>query len=180
VRFLDLWLKPTDRAFEWGSGRSTLWIAKRVHSIISVEHNAAWFKRVRSRATMLGLENVKLLLRGQDGSGDRTQDYVSAIDEVDQRLDLVIVDGIHRDVCALAALRQLKPSGLLLIDNVNWYLPSPSRSPSSRSEGDGPESPAWKEFGQKVAGWRLIWTTNGVCDTGIWVKPLGIQGDRTR
>lgn len=171
VRFLDLWLKPTDVVFEWGSGRSTLWIARRVRRIASVEHDPAWFGRVRSKASRQNLDNIELKLYpdGQDSPGEAR--YVSAIHEVSDNFDLVVVDGLARDQCALAAIPKLNAGGLLLIDNGNWYLPSSSRAPCSCSPGSGPASPQWTQFACQVSAWRVIWTTNGVTDTVIWVKP---------
>ena len=34
-----------------------------------------------------------------------------------------------------------------------------------------PATAGWAEFLDKVAAWRCIWTTNGVWDTVIWIKP---------
>jgi predicted O-methyltransferase YrrM len=171
VRFLDLWLKPTDTVFEWGAGRSTLWIARRVRQITSVEHDPAWFARVKSRAARQNLHNIELKFY-PDGQASLSEPaYVAAINQVRDQFDLVVVDGLRREQCALAAIPKLKADGILLLDNANWYLPSATRSPASRSLNDGPASVAWAEFAQQVSGWRVIWTTNGVTDTAMWVKP---------
>jgi hypothetical protein len=98
--------------------------------------------------------------------------YVSSIAEVVGPFDLIIVDDLYRDHCALSAIEYLRPGGLLLIDNINWYLPSRSVSPVSRRQEDGPASPLWAEFSDRVQAWRQIWTSNGVTDTAIWVKPF--------
>lgn len=101
--------------------------------------------------------------------------YVRIIDEVsDESLDFVLVDGLARSWCALAAIPKLRPGGLLVIDNANWYLPGPypSRSPNSRNEL-GPAGPEWFEVSYALARWRCIWTSNGVTDTAMWVKPAG-------
>lgn len=39
---LNTYLKPTDYGFELGSGRSTLWLARRLGSLTSIEHNPKW------------------------------------------------------------------------------------------------------------------------------------------
>lgn len=172
VRFLELWLQPTDIVFEWGSGRSTLWLARRVKRITSLETDPAWFRTVQARAKSQNLQNIELKLCRNSESNPGDCDYVSAIAETGEDFDLVIVDGpTKRDLCALAALAHLKPSGLLLVDNANWYLPSHSRSPSSRSARDGPASAEWAQFAHEVSGWRLLCTTDGVWDTAIWVRP---------
>lgn len=34
--------RPAARVFEWGSGASTVWLAKRSGCVVSIEHDAAW------------------------------------------------------------------------------------------------------------------------------------------
>ena len=45
------------------------------------------------------------------------------LDFPDASLDLFVVDGWYRLICARAALPKLKPGGLLLIDNTDWNDP---------------------------------------------------------
>src|SRR5262245_28763699 len=42
VRFLESRLASTQRVFEYGSGGSTLFLARRVEQVISVEHDVRW------------------------------------------------------------------------------------------------------------------------------------------
>ena len=95
-----------------------------------------------------------------------------AVDEFGARsLDFALVDGMYRSACTLAVVPRLKPGGLIIVDNVNWFLPSASRAPSSRGLDDAPLTPTWEEFADAVAGWERKWTENGVTDTAIWVAP---------
>jgi hypothetical protein len=99
-------------------------------------------------------------------------EYVRAVDTFErQSLDFALVDGMYRSACALAVIPKLKPGALLIVDNVNWFLPSNSRAPSSRGVGDSPLSPTWEEFAAAVRHWDLQWTQNGVADTAIWRVP---------
>jgi len=95
--------------------------------------------------------------------------YVSIIDE--NSLDFCLLDGAYREFCALKVVEKLKPGALLIIDNVNWYLPSNSYSPSSRTVADGPKGPIWKEVDRLINDWRRIWTSSGVTDTALFIKP---------
>ncbi|HWQ10611.1 MAG TPA: hypothetical protein VN436_15930, partial [Holophaga sp.] len=45
VRFLDRHLAPDMAGFEWGGGRSTAFVARRVARLVSVEHKAKWRRR---------------------------------------------------------------------------------------------------------------------------------------
>jgi methyltransferase family protein len=180
---LDQHLEPHHVGVEWGSGRSTVWFAKRVGHLLSVEHHAGWHASVSTRIASDGIHNVDYRLHPCEPERVETPDwiaamfaseYVRAVDAFDARsIDFALVDGMYRSVCALAVIPKLKPGALLVVDNVNWFLPSKSRAPSSRHVGDSPLSPTWQEFAQIVRAWELEWTQNGVADTAIWRVPGG-------
>ena len=171
VRILQTWLRPSDRGLEWGSGRSTIWFAQRVASVFSLEHDDAWGKWVRATLSQHGLHNVEHhLIVSQE-------QYVTA---GHGEFDFILVDGMDgtRDLCALRAVSLLRPGGALIVDNCNWFLPSNSRSPNSVRQS--PATEKWAEFLAKVAAWRMIWTSNGVTDTALWIKPdVVAREDRT-
>ena len=81
------------------------------------------------------------------------------------------MDGAYRDFSAKFILPKIKPGGMLIIDNVNWFLPSQSRSPNSRTHQLGPDGDIWREVASELKGWRTIWTTSGIWDTAIFFKP---------
>lgn len=113
-----------------------------------------------------GLTNVTLLLR-------QTKDeYVGVASMFEDRLDVALVDGLYRDECILAALPKIRHGGLLILDNVNWFLPRRSRSPGSRRPGrvDSYPSIEWETIHKSLQSWRLIWTSSGVTDTAIWIR----------
>lgn len=82
-------------------------------------------------------------------------------------MDYVLVDGYYRDECARRAVELVKPGGLLIVDNANWFIPHPTRSPASASNV---ASAVWGQFLSRVADWRMIWTSNGVSDTALWFR----------
>jgi len=178
---LARWLRPDHVGIEWGSGRSTIWFAERVGRLLSVEHHAGWHQAVSSRLAERGITNVDYRLCPCEPERVETADwiiamfaspYVRAVDAFGAKsLDFALVDGMYRSACALAVIPKLRSGARLIVDNVNWFLPSNSRAPSSRGVGDSPLSPTWEEFAQAVAGWPLEWTQNGVADTAIWVVP---------
>lgn len=170
IRLLSGMLRPTDRALEWGSGRSTRWFADRVGELTSVESDAAWFGRVKD--SLAGRPNVHYFFKECPAGAPEPleEEYAGVIDSfANESLDFVLVDGQVRDRCALKALPKIKPGGLLVIDNINWFLPSPSRSPSSAKDFDG--ATRWREIAAVLDAWRCIWTSSGVTDTAIWIKP---------
>jgi len=161
-------LRPEHRGLEWGAGRSTLWFATRVAALRSIEHDPFWYDWVATRLVQVGANNVDLRLC-PDSTG-----YTDAADDISpDSLDFVLVDGKwNRDTCALHALHLLRAGGLLIVDNVNRHLPSHSRAPGSRRIDQLPETPVWQRFLAECSDWNSVWTTDGVTDTAIWIKPL--------
>lgn len=174
--FLDHWLKPSDSGVEWGGGRSTVWLASRVARIFTIEENPAWGEQLHSLLDLRGLRdrvdlNIVPIDRGTSPADARYVTIVRALK--DASLDFCLVDGDLRDHCAVSAISLLKPGGLMIVDNVERYIPrkQKTRSPNARSEQDGFASAEWETFARAVSTWRAIWTTNGVTDTAIWLKP---------
>lgn len=132
IAWLEQQLQPGMHGFEWGSGRSTLWFARRVAALTSIESDAAWHETVSRQVKAAGLAHVALhhLELEHPEAGTYANDYaelpayVRAIDAVaEASLDFVLVDGWYRPVCARAALPKLKPGGILVIDNTDWHDP---------------------------------------------------------
>jgi predicted O-methyltransferase YrrM len=166
-------LRPTDRGAEFGSGRSTLWFAARVAELTSVETNAHWHETVSNQLKERGVSNVEYILVPEDQpreTGDGPYAQV-ALGFPDASLDFALVDGYYRDYSAKYVMPKVKPGGILIIDNINWHLPSQSKAPGTRPAELGPATNAWAEVWQELDGWRRIWTSNGVWDTAIFFKP---------
>lgn len=112
--FFDSLLNPSMAVFEWGSGRSTVWLAERVARVTSVEHVPAWRDEVVRALDAFDLEATVILVKS-------AEEYVNAIAPFDS-LDVVFVDGGFGDYklryreIELAASR-LKPEGWLVVDN---------------------------------------------------------------
>ncbi len=117
------------RAFEYGSGASTLWLAQRCDEVITVEHHRGFAEHIRPelmRHPNIRLEIVEpvpsahpVVPSSKSGSrGLDFADYVSTIDRVGGRFDLVVVDGRARPACLAAAVPHLAPDGFVVFDNT--------------------------------------------------------------
>jgi len=143
VNILQSWLHPDDVGLEFGSGRSTLWFLERVGFLTSVEQDPEWFGTVSAQCANRGLTNIdyRLLPDGiSQPDSPPFADYVAVASEFGaESLDFCLIDGAARDRCAQACLDKLKPGGILIIDDVNWYFPTAPKSiaPSSRGLDDG-------------------------------------------
>lgn len=171
--FLADWLSPSDVGLEWGSGRSTLWFAERVQRLTSVEHNPNWYAVVQSRLVERQFSNVDLRLVPIGNScGAGCDPYVNVGNESDgNSVDFVLVDGQLRSQCTAVALKILKPGGILIIDNAEWYIPHNSRSPGAIARAGTAVADGWQQVVTKLREWRSVWTSNGVWDTAIYCKP---------
>jgi hypothetical protein len=174
IEFLGQWLGRNDRGLECGSGRSTSWFARRIEALTSLEHDRAWFDRVQASLARQGLAGRVDYHLYPDGESERDDsEYVRHISNLeDASLDFALIDGVARDHCANACISKLKRGGLLIVDNINWYLPHkpPSPAPASRQQHDGPLTEGWARFLAATSSWRCFWTTNGVSDTAMWFR----------
>jgi predicted O-methyltransferase YrrM len=171
INILESWLLPTDIGLEFGSGRSTSWFASRVNHLTSVENNSEWYQRIRKQIIN---KPVKYLLYEDGSNNSSNSGYVDvARNQLQNSLDFCLIDGTARDHCAFAILDKLKSGGILIIDDVERYIPRVPKtySPNARSEREGYASEVWLQVGEQIKSWRSIWTTNGIKDTAFWVKP---------
>lgn len=165
ISLLPTYLKKSDVGLEWGSGRSTVWFAARIKQLVSVEDKPEWYQRVKEKLNHLKLNNTEYLLATERES------YVSAADRFQEdSLDFVLVDGSYRSKCALKSVSKVRNGGVIVLDNANWFLPSNSYSPNSRTYEIGPASDEWQHFLNLVTDWQTIWTSNGVWDTALFIK----------
>ena len=136
---------------------------------------AHWHAALTDRLAKQGLDNVDLVLVSAEDLGYESpahrDAYVNAHPQLAAAsLDVVFVDGEYRDETALRGLTLLRPGGVFVLDNANAYLRSAkSRSPWQVHKA---ASARWEQFLLEVQGWHHVWTTNGVWDTAIWVKPI--------
>lgn len=100
-------LKAEHKVLEYGSGESTLQIAKRVKELISIEHQKHWYDKLISKIP----ENCILLLHepdlpyiegGEDGLYQEFESYVNAPIAY-APFDVILIDGRARVSCASLA-----------------------------------------------------------------------------
>jgi len=160
--------------FEYGSGNSTIFFAKHLKYLTSVEHNPEWFTIVRSNLDKLSLTNVDYhfipmakidntetiytffqdfnLTEEDFQIRKEYHQYFSFIKEYpDNHFDFIIVDGRARVECCLNAIPKLKSKGIFVLDN------------SDRAR--------YKPVFKVLKSWKSITTTTGLFDTTIWFKP---------
>jgi hypothetical protein len=127
-RWLEARLRPA-RVFEYGSGASTVWLARRAGSVTSVEHHQQFANLMSD--LLEPVENATLLVRpavpsaapsipsAKEGYGEQDfTAYVSALDEIGGEYDLIVIDGRAREECLRRAVPRLAADGLVVFDNT--------------------------------------------------------------
>ena len=109
IAFIECRLKSNMNVFEYGSGASTLWWAKRVATVVSCEHDLLWYRKIS--AQLPGNATVKHV--ELDGKGR----YASTIQNYGKEFDLIVIDGPERVACAVNSLSALKDSGVIIWDD---------------------------------------------------------------
>ena len=172
VKWLRSNLTPDMIGYEWGSGRSTVFFARFMKRLVSLEHKKKWFRKVQGLMAECGVNNVDYYLippGGEPSSASavrphiwddlqytpRKPEFTAYFDHIlrypDEFFDVVLVDGRARVECALNALDKIKPGGFLILDNSEWEKYRPI-------------------FGA-VIGWERLVFENGVWQTTIFQKP---------
>lgn len=98
--------------FEYGSGNSTLFWSGKARDVISVETDKDWFEFIsRSKP-----DNASIYLH------DNIDDFINLILKFDRLFDIIIIDSIKYRYAAIDnALVKLKPGGMIIFDNSDWY-----------------------------------------------------------
>lgn len=132
TEWLKNFLKKDMSVFEWGSGGSTIFIAKRVRKIITVEHDYEWFLKIQLCVKLNSVSNCqcKFIQPEEDSSyvlykstnerliNHNFKKYCEAIDSFpDNYFDLIFIDGRARNYCIMHAKNKVKMNGFILLDN---------------------------------------------------------------
>ena len=122
---------PNAAVFEFGSGASTVWLARRAGTVHSVEHDKDWFDLMQSRIapypsitlTHVPADAVRCddpLYHSQKEAylGRSFQNYVKTIADTGQTYDLIVIDGRARQACLHVAQTCLAKGGMIVFDNT--------------------------------------------------------------
>ena len=108
--FLEGRILPEMVVFEYGSGNSTFWWSKRVHRLVSCEHDKEWYASFCSHIP----ENTTYVLRRAKGG---STDYATEISKYKDMFDIVVIDGRDRVNCVKNGLASLHHDGVIVWDN---------------------------------------------------------------
>lgn len=109
IRRLRAILTADSRVLEFGSGRSTVWLARHSGTVWAIEDDELWYSKVSQLLHRRNILNVNYVLAIE-------KDYFDLSSDVDD-LDLVIVDGSWRPQCVESAVGRVRAGGTLYLDN---------------------------------------------------------------
>lgn len=109
IDFLENRLNKGQSIFEFGSGNSTRYFAKKVNSISSLEHDKAWYENGLKNKP----QNANLIFCELDTDGN----YCRGANNTKQKFDIIIIDGRDRVNCCLQSIQALKEDGVLILDD---------------------------------------------------------------
>lgn len=140
MRFLRRIVSRQSKVFEYGAGGSTLFFAKRVSELVTVEHDAQWLDKtaayVRERPKFAWRAHLEppFLAAGETvgtadgyhyGSSDPAyanmsfERYARCIERYDRKyFDVILIDGRARVGCFKHALNHVKSGGYIGLDNA--------------------------------------------------------------
>lgn len=109
IYVIDQRITKKMKVFEYGSGNSTLYWAKKAKSVIAVEGDQFWQEKLQKTAP----KNATIIYRPLG------EEYSQAIQRQEGSFDIVVVDGRLRVDCAKASVDKLSKAGVIVWDNTD-------------------------------------------------------------
>lgn len=109
IDFISNRLKSEMEVFEFGSGNSTLWYAKKVKFITSVEHDKNWYDILKKEIPL----NVNLYFKELIYGGE----YSKISTMPTEYFDIISIDGRDRVNCMKDSIKALKSDGIIVLDD---------------------------------------------------------------
>jgi len=145
-------LNHRHRVFEWGSGGSSVFLAKRCKELTTIEHDPDWFEQVETIINDQEIRNSQLLRREINLENEKeflASPYANALQSTH---DVIVIDGEDhfgpesnwsaRESCFLLAEQWVfKDGGLIIVDD-SWRYPALRQNTNAKKivihEGIGP------------------------------------------
>jgi hypothetical protein len=109
IDFIKERVRKQHTVFEFGSGNSTFFYTKYAGLVVSVEHDKDWFEKiVKSKP-----ENSEMIFCELVKGGD----YCHMPVKLEEKFDIIIVDGRDRVNCCKQAANALSANGVVVLDD---------------------------------------------------------------
>jgi hypothetical protein len=138
TEWLNKFLTPQMKVFEWGSGSSTIFFAKRVSQIFSIEYNKTWASKMKWYMWLKDVKNCQLFyvpseknqMKGDiknlsecrstspTHQDETYRNYVNKITKFQtDYFDIIVVDGRARPSCLVLARKYVRVGGYIILDD---------------------------------------------------------------
>ena len=114
IEFIKNNLQPDQQIFEFGSGSSTLFFAKKVRKVVTLESNKIWFEITKEKLAQAEIKNVELILMEDALQNSAYENFAKNYEE---KFDFIIVDSLKRFECSKNSVEALKAYGSLILDD---------------------------------------------------------------
>ena len=113
--------------FEYGSGSSTLFFEDYFDEVFSVEHDKEWFEIIsksikKANVYFVPPKKTPNPIYGSKRLGFKNLDffnYVNFIDSLENKFDVIFIDGRVRQECLKLAKHYIKSGGIIILDDSN-------------------------------------------------------------
>jgi hypothetical protein len=107
IQFIENYLFTSITVFEYGSGFSSLFYAKRTKKVVAIENDKQWYNNLIATKP----PNIELVFM------DLCDGYDTYILSREELFDLIVVDGRQRVNCIKSAIKKISPSGIIVLDD---------------------------------------------------------------
>ena len=109
IEFLKERINASHNIFEYGSGASSLFFAKRARRVISIEYDEKWYHKVKDVLHPYKNAEVYFVPVGKA--------YIESCMRMKGAINILIVDGRERVACSKFALDCLADDGVVIFDD---------------------------------------------------------------
>ena len=142
IREMEKHLNHSHRIFEWGSGGSSVFLARRCKELTTIEHDPDWFEQVGAIINEQEIGNSQLLQRETNLENEKrflASPYATALQS---KHDVIVIDGEDhfgpesrwsaRESCFYLAEKWVcKDGGLIVVDD-SWRYPALRQKTNAR------------------------------------------------
>lgn len=114
IEFLQRSLNKDQEVFEFGAGSSTLFFAKKVKKVTTIETSHKWLEIIQQKLLQQKIENVEITLMA-DGLINSL--YENFAKNCGRKFDFIIIDSLKRFECAKNSIEALKTGGTIILDD---------------------------------------------------------------
>jgi len=111
IDFLSSSFNTNLKVLELGSGNSTLFLAKRVGKVISIEHAKNWYQEILEKVP----GNVELIYT----ESNNVEAYLKPLSTKGEIYDVIIIDAIFRNESLKECLKYINEKSVIVFDDTD-------------------------------------------------------------